>query len=247
VLTGKAGTGKSILIAHMLGGSDPEELQVLRLSPGADGNADVMEEIAAWLGTGAPAPGRANLVGAIERGLRARARTGKRTVVVVDTAHRLPIAALEDLRLVSSLEVAGHALTQIILLGEPELRDRLERADDLERLRGRIIAAHQLAPMEAREIPGYVAHRLMLVGWRGRPDFAEDAFPALHAETGGVPARVNLLAGRAMLHAAIAGTDLIDGAIVRAAAGDRPVTPDRDQPGPACEPVRTAGRPYRRS
>lgn len=230
VLTGAAGTGKTVLIARLLQAIDPETVQVVQLSPGDAAQADLLRDAAAQLGIAAMGPSRADLVTSIERGLRTAARTGKRTVIVADAAHRLPVAALEELRLLSSLEIAGHALAQIVLVGAPALRERLERSEGLDRLRRQVIAIHQLEPMGGKEIPAYVAHRLMLVGWRGRPDFAEDAFPALHAETGGVPRQVNLLAGRAMLHAAIAGTDLIDAAVVSAAAGAA-APPERDQPG----------------
>lgn len=230
VLTGAPGMGKTVLIDRLLGEADPDEVRLLRLSPGADRNVDLLRDVAAQFGAAATARSRGDVVALIERGLRAEARTGRRTVMVIDAADALPLAALDDLHLLSSLEVAGHALLQIVLLGEPALRHQLEQGAGLEGLRRRVIATHQLEPMEEKEIPGYVAHRLMLVGWRGRPDFAEDAFPALHAQSGGVPRRVNLLAGRAMLHAAIAGTDLIDAAVVRDAAGAA-VLPARDQLG----------------
>ena len=202
----------------------------MTLTPGDDDDTDLLREVATQLGVSPAGPSRAELVACIERGLRAVARTGKRTVIVVDAAHRLSVAALEELRLLSSLELAGHALTQIVLEGEPALWDRLDQTEGLDRLRRRVIATHQLEPMGEGEIPGYVAHRLMLVGWRGRPDFAEEAFPALYAQSGGIAREVNLLAGRAMLHAAIAGTELIDAAVVRAAAG-APAAPYQDPIG----------------
>jgi len=100
-------------------------------------------------------------------------------------------------------------------------------------LRQRVIAIHHLDPMGEDEVADYVAHRLQVVGWRGRPDFAADAFPVLHAGSGGVPRRLNLLAGRVMLHAAVEGLELIDGAAVEAVVADLAA----DLPGPTPEPV----------
>jgi general secretion pathway protein A len=219
VLTGEAGIGKTVLIEHLLREADPDEVQIIRMSPNADDRGDLLPQVAARLDSATAAQSRGELIASIERGLRTVARTGRQTVIVIDPADNLSVAAFEELRLLSGLEVAGHALAQIVLLGAPVLRDRLEQDQGLEPLRRRVIATHTLEPMKEREISGYVAHRLMQVGWRGRPDFAEDAFPTLYAETAGVPRQVNLLAGRAMLYAAIAGTDLIDAGTVLAAAG----------------------------
>jgi hypothetical protein len=173
---------------------------------------------------------------AIERGLHAVARTGKRTLLVVDEAQALPVGSLEELRMLSNFQVAGHALTQIVLLGQPEFRERLNGEDSLEQLRQRVIAVHHLDPMEEDEVADYIAHRLSRVGWQGRPDFAEDAFTALYAASGGVPRRLNALAARVMLQAAVTGDDLIDGDVVRAVqadmAADLPGSSPSVRPGP---------------
>ena len=157
---------------------------------------------------------------AIERGLHAVARTGKRTLLIVDEAQALPVASLEELRMLSNFQAGGHAMLQIVLLGQPEFRDRLHGEDRLEQLRQRVIAIHHLDPMEANEVADYIAHRLAVVGWTGRPDFTEDAFAAFYRGSAGVPRRLNLLAGRVMLFAAIEGLEVIDGRTVETVIGD---------------------------
>lgn len=122
--------------------------------------------------------------------------------------------------MLSNFQAGGHALVQIVLLGQPEFRDRLHGSERLEQLRQRVIAIHHLDPMEEHEVADYIAHRLSVVGWQGRPDFAEDAFEALYRGSGGVPRRLNLLAGRVMLHAAIEDLAMIDARTVRTVLRD---------------------------
>ncbi len=229
VVTGDIGAGKTTLIGHLLEQIDRDDLHVVTLVSTAIGAADVLRVVASELGVDPAGLTKAELLTAIERGLHAIARSGRRTLVVVDEAQALPLDALEELRMLSNFQAGGHALTQVVLLGQPEFRDRLHGGEALEQLRQRVIAVHHLDAMGEDELPDYFAHRLALVGWQGRPDWAEDAFPVLHAATGGVPRRVNLIAGRLMLHAAVTGTELIDGDMVSAVVADL----DADMPAVA--------------
>lgn len=152
--------------------------------------------------------------------------------------------------MLSNFQAGGHALLQILLLGQPEFRDRLHGSDALEQLRQRVIAIHHLDPMGEEEVADYIAHRLGVAGWQGRPDFAADAFRALHRGSDGIPRRLNQLAGRTMLAAAIEGRELIDAALVQAVLGDLHadlrVAPVKAEPEPparneiAPEPVDSA-------
>ena len=237
VVTGDIGAGKTTLMAHLLDTTDRTPLHVVQIFSTAIDAADLLRVVAAQLGIETGGMAKAELLVAIERGLHAVARAGKRTLVVVDEAQALPVDALEELRMLSNFQAGGHALTQIVLLGQPEFRDRLNGSDRLEQLRQRIIAIHHLDPMDEDEVADYLAHRLGLVGWRGTPDFAEDAFAALYEATGGVPRRLNLLGQRLLLHAAVTGNDLIDADAVRAVQADM----DADLPGAGtgapCEPT----------
>ncbi|RTL20843.1 MAG: general secretion pathway protein GspA, partial [Sphingomonadaceae bacterium] len=163
---------------------------------------------------------KAQLLTAIERGLHAVKRSGRRTLLIVDEVQALPVDSLEELRMLSNFQAGGHALLQILLLGQPEFRERLQGSERLEQLRQRVIAIHHLDPMEPHEVADYVAHRLSVVGWQGRPDFADDAFEALYRGSGGVPRRLNQLAARVMLAAALEGHELIDGRLVRQVVRD---------------------------
>jgi putative secretion ATPase (PEP-CTERM system associated) len=250
VITGEIGAGKTTLAGHLVETIDPQRVNVVRLVSTAIHADDLLRTVATALGIDPHGLAKAQLLTAIERGLHAVARTGRRTLLVVDEVQALPVDSLEELRMLSNFQGSGHALLQILLLGQPEFRDRLHGSDALEQLRQRVIAIHHLDPMGEEEVADYIAHRLSVAGWQGRPDFAEDAFPALHRGSGGIPRRLNQLAGRTMLAAAIEGHELIDAALVEAVLGDLhadlPVAPTPPAPEPlaaeevAPEPVDAA-------
>ncbi|EZP49047.1 ExeA family protein [Sphingomonas sp. RIT328] len=220
VVTGDIGAGKTTLVGHLTGQIDPQALNVITIVSTAVPADDLLRIVATGLGVDPHGLAKAQLLTAIERGLHSVARSGRRTLLIVDEAQALPVDSLEELRMLSNFQAGGHALLQILLLGQPEFRERLHGSDRLEQLRQRIIAIHHLEPMAADEVADYIAHRLSVVGWQGRPDFAADAFAALYEGSGGVPRRLNQLAGRVMLHAAVEDLDVIDGAIVRQVVGD---------------------------
>jgi putative secretion ATPase (PEP-CTERM system associated) len=220
VVTGDIGAGKTTLVGHLTGMLDPAALNVITIVSTAIPADDLLRIVATGLGVDPSGLAKAQLLTAIERGLHAVARSGRRTLLIVDEAQALPVDALEELRMLSNFQAGGHALLQILLLGQPEFRERLHGSERLEQLRQRVIAIHHLEPMEPHEVSDYIAHRLTVVGWRGRPDFADDAFEALYLGSGGVPRRLNQLAGRVMLHAAIEGLEMIDGRVVRGVLRD---------------------------
>ncbi|MEG3166733.1 AAA family ATPase [Sphingomonas sp. LB3N6] len=220
VITGDIGAGKTTLVGHLMDTIDHQRLNAIRLVSTAIEADDLLRIVATELHVDPAGLTKAELLTAIERGLHAVARTGKRTLLIVDEAQALPVSALEELRMLSNFQAGGHALLQIVLLGQPEFRDRLHGLDRLEQLRQRVIAIHHLDPMEEHEVSDYLAHRLTVVGWTGNPDFADDAFAAFYAGSAGVPRRLNLLAGRVMLHAAIEDLRVIDAAVVRSVQRD---------------------------
>ena len=220
VITGDIGAGKTTLVGHLMDTIDHQRLNAVRLVSTAIEADDLLRIVATELKVDPAQLTKAELLTAIERGLHAVARTGKRTLLIVDEAQALPISALEELRMLSNFQAGGHALLQIILLGQPEFRDRLHGSDRLEQLRQRVIAIHHLDPMEEDEVSDYLAHRLSVVGWTGNPDFSDDAFGAFYTGSAGVPRRLNMLAGRVMLHAAIEDLSVIDAAVVRAVQRD---------------------------
>jgi putative secretion ATPase (PEP-CTERM system associated) len=220
VITGDIGAGKTTLVGHLVDTIDLRHLNVIRIVSSVIAADDLLRTVATGLGVDPHGLEKAELLTAIERGLHSVARGGRRTLLIVDEVQALPVDSLEELRMLSNFQASGHALLQILILGQPEFRERLHGLDALEQLRQRVIAIHHLDPMDADEVADYLAHRLAVAGWNGRPDFTEDAFAAFYRGSGGVPRRLNQLAGRVMLAAAIEGVEMIDGALVDRVVAD---------------------------
>lgn len=104
--------------------------------------------------------------------------------------------------MLSNFQIGNRALLQSFLVGQPELR-RLLQSDRMEQLRQRIIASCHLGPLSAAETRSYVEHRLRRAGWTRTPDFHAGAYQQIHAHSGGIPRRINLLCTRLMLAAFI--------------------------------------------
>ena len=226
VITGDVGAGKTTLVGHLMATVDRERLHIVKIVSTQIEAEDLLRMVAGGLDVESGGMTKAQLLVAIERALHAMARSGRRTLLIVDEAQALPVSALEELRMLSNFQAGGHALLQIFLLGQPEFRQRLHGSDRLEQLRQRVIAMHHLDPMGPEEVEPYMLHRLSVVGWEGRPRFTPDAFAALYRGSDGVPRRLNQLAGRVLLFGAIDQLDTIDARVVTAViddiAGDSP-------------------------
>ncbi|MBY0521007.1 MAG: AAA family ATPase [Sphingomonas sp.] len=220
VVTGDIGAGKTTLVGHLMDTIDRERLHAIKIVSTQIEADDLLRMVAVGLDIDPAGLVKAQLLGTIERGLHAVARSGRRTLLIVDEAQALPVGALEELRMLSNFQAGGHALLQIFLLGQPEFRERLHGSARLEQLRQRVIAMHHLDPMGAHEVAPYMRHRLGVVGWNGRPQFTDDAYAALYRGSDGVPRRLNQLAGRVMLFGAIEQLDRIDGRVVDAVIAD---------------------------
>lgn len=245
VITGDIGAGKTTLVGHLMATIDRERLHAIRIVSTQIEADDLLRMVATGLDIDPTGLAKAQLLDRIERGLHAVARSGRRTLLIVDEAQALHTSALEELRMLSNFQAGAHALLQIFLLGQPEFRERLSGSDRLEQLRQRVIATHHLDPMGPEEVGPYIEHRLSLVGWAGTPRFTDDAIHSLYAGSDGVPRRLNQLAGRVMLFGAIEQRDVIDGAVVAAVIADlngdtakAPVAPTAEAPAPvAADPA----------
>lgn len=240
VITGDVGAGKTTLVGHLTERLDREALHVVHIASTQIEPEDLLRIVATGLGQPVAGASKAELLATIERGLHAVARSGRRTLLIVDEAQALPMSALEELRMLSNISAGGHALLQIFLLGQPEFRALLQGANRLEQLRQRVIALHHLEPMQPEEVEPYMAHRLSLVGWTGRPHFTAAAFAALHRGSRGVPRELNHLAGRVLLHAALDRLETIDGAMVDAVIADSAHDLPQADAAPAAAPATPA-------
>jgi general secretion pathway protein A len=153
---------------------------------------------------------------------------GRQALVVIDEAQALRRSLLEQLRLLTNLETAERKLLQIVLIGQPELRERIA---GLEQLAQRVVARYHLGALTSDETAHYVEHRLGVAGLQGPLPFDRPALKALHERTGGVPRRINLLADRALLGAYSQGQRQVSAALVQRAAAEVFDTPARPPAG----------------
>ena len=160
---------------------------------------------------------------------------GQSCVLIIDEAQNLHADVLEQLRLLTNLETNARKLLQIVLIGQPELRTMLARPE-LEQLAQRVIARFHLNALTEAESTQYIQHRLAVAGHTGPLPFDRKALQTIHRLARGVPRRINLLCGRALLGAWATGQHSVNRNIVNKAAGEvfgarEPATPK--QPGNA--------------
>lgn len=220
IITGEIGAGKSTLVAHLMQTVDSARLTAAQIVTTQLKGDDLLHMVASSFGVATAGLDKTGTLGAIEHFLHNEARAGRRCLLVVDESQNLPLPALEELRMLSNFQLGSHPLLQIFLLGQPEFRAAVQGAPGLEQLRQRIIATHHLGAMDIHELRPYVEHRMTLVGWQGRPAFAEDLWTELYAHTGGIPRKVNMLLNRVLLMAAVESRETIDFALVRAVVAD---------------------------
>jgi general secretion pathway protein A len=218
-LTGEVGTGKTTLCRAMLE-QLPENAHVaLVLNPLMTPRellATICEELG--IDTRGIADSSKSLVDSLNRYLLQQHARGHRVVVVIDEAQNLSPEALEQVRLLTNLETAKEKLLQMVLLGQPELRQLLQRRD-LRQLAQRITARYHLAPLGREETFEYVRHRIKVAGGQRNP-FRRSALAALYRRSGGVPRLINIIADRALAGAYARETEKVGSALVNAAADE---------------------------
>ncbi len=166
---------------------------------------------------------------------------GERNLLIIDEAQNLTPHVLEQLRLLTNLETSERKLLQIILIGQPELRNVVARPE-LEQLAQRVIARYHLDALDAGETKQYIQHRMQVAGLKGPLPFAPAVIDRIHEISRGVPRRINLLCDRALLGAYAAGQLRVEPAVVDKAAGEvfDDTPPARHAPR---KPVRNDARP----
>ena len=225
IITGDIGAGKSTLVSHLMQTIDRTRMAAATIVTSQLDTHDLVKMAAESFGIDTRGLDKASSLRAIQVFLHAAARTDKRCLLVVDEAHNLSIEALEELRMLSDFKLGSTSLLQIFLLGQPEFRDLIMDAPELEKFRHRVIATHHLTPMDKNEVEPYIMHRLARAGWYGRPSFAPQVFQILFAETGGVPRKLNTLMNRVMLMGAVENLNSIDPPTVRAVIADMACRP----------------------
>jgi len=218
-LTGEVGTGKTTLCRLMLE-QVPEHTRIaLILNPMLEPR-ELLRAICRELEVEPPdgETGLEALGQCLNQRLLEIHAAGERAVLIIDEAQNMSRETLEQVRLLTNLETATDKLLQIILLGQPELRELLSRPS-LRQLAQRITARYHLAPLGQHETTEYVGHRIQIAGGARCP-FSASAMRTLHHVSGGVPRLINIIADRALMAGYSREADRITPAMIRKAAGE---------------------------
>jgi general secretion pathway protein A len=225
-LTGEVGTGKTTVIRSLLeqlpGHADVALILNPRVTP-----AEFLLTICEELHVPVPESGQGStktLMDLLGRQLLDTHARGRRVVLIVDEAQNLGTQTLEQVRLLTNLETATTKLLQIILIGQPELRELLDQPD-LRQLAQRITGRYHLNPLSEDESAGYVKHRMRVAGATAEV-FTPSALREIHRLSGGIPRVINVICDRALLGAFTQEDHRAGAALVRQAASEvygRPV------------------------
>jgi general secretion pathway protein A len=214
-LTGEVGCGKTTLCRALLGQLGPEYATALILNPVLDAD-QLVKAIAMEFGLFVNGHDRLETVEMINQFLLGQVRQGREAVLIIDEAQDLTDSLLEQVRLLSNLETDERKLLQIVLMGQPELRDRLNQ-HALRQLRQRITVRYHLRPLGRWEVGEYVRHRLQVSGANGAPSFSAAALWRVHGYSQGIPRLVNAVCDKALLAGFVEQRDRIGYQMVRTA------------------------------
>lgn len=216
-VSGEVGSGKTML-CRVLMERLPATVDTLYIANPTLSPDALLHTIAEELGCPPAERGDAR-IRPIQEVLIARHGAGRRVVALVDEAHAMPKASLEQIRLLSNLETGKHKLLQIVLLGQPEL-DGLLAQTDMRQLKDRITHHFRLDPMQPGEAADYLRFRMHAAGYRGPDVFTASAIRHIARASGGLTRRINILADKALLAAYSGGEHLIGRRQVIAAIRD---------------------------
>jgi general secretion pathway protein A len=221
LLTGEVGTGKTTLNRCLIEQLPDNADVAIVLNPALD-SRDLLATVCDELNIGLPQsddrPGLKVLTDALHKFLLENHGRGRKTVLIIDEAQHLDYEVLEQIRLLTNLETHDEKLLHIILIGQPELADKLRRPE-LRQLNQRISARYDLQPLTVEETGGYIRHRLQVAGMgAGRDLFPTRLVRRIHHRSRGIPRLINLLCDRMLLGAYGQGSERVDVRLLRRAS-----------------------------
>ncbi len=212
VITGEIGSGKTTVCRTLLQKLDPAA-KVAVITNTALTTKQLLEAICHQFGVPTEKRNKVNLLKGLNRFLMDRNDAGDTVVLIVDEAQNLTVRALEEIRLISNMETDTQKLIQIMLLGQPELRDKLNRSD-LEQLRQRVSLRYHLRSLDKDETRDYIEHRLSIAGDEGGVRFTKRALDSLYEFSTGTPRLINVVCDQALLMGYLRDTRKIDDSII---------------------------------
>lgn len=218
VISGEIGCGKTTLIRHMLNQIE-SDITVGLLNNTSPDDANLLEWIMLTFGLPYEGKSRVSLYDAFQRFLIEQYGKGKTVLLIVDEAQNLAPAALESLRMLSNINADKHQLLQVILVGQPQLRDLLNRPD-LKQLAQRIAVDFHITPLSVAEVQSYIEHRLKTAG-RETPLFTSAACAMIATASQGIPRSINILCDTALVYGFSSEAERIDLALVKEVLSDK--------------------------
>ena len=219
MLCGVYGCGKTLLAEELKAElSNTGRYRTVHLVNPLLDNIELLKEIAAQLGaTVPPGSGKTDILRVVREALEINANDEKSSVLIVDEAQVLEGKdVMEELRMLLNLQRNGQFLLTILLLGQPELKEKINQNKQFQQ---RIALSYSLGPLTAQETADYVQHRLKTAG-RDKPIFTMEAFRAIIQYSGGIPRRVNHLCDLALMSGFSAGMEVLDMPMIQDVAKD---------------------------
>lgn len=199
LITGEIGAGKTTLLQKLLGKLD-DTVNVGLISNAQGGRGELVTWVLNAFGVKAdPGESYVTMFQRLQEYIIGQYAEGRRVVLIIDEAQNLSTEGLEELRMLTNMNANKDELIQLILVGQPELRDMV-LSPSMRQLAQRVAASFHLTGMDKETISKYISHRLTVAGGTGR-EFTPEACKAVYAATRGVPRLVNQLCEFAMLYA----------------------------------------------
>ncbi len=193
IITGDIGAGKTTVVENLLQQLDSRKYVAATITNTQLGADDMLRMVASAFGVAQEGVDKATLLRRLEAFLARIHQQGQRALLLVDECQNLSVPALEELRMLSNLQIGGRAPLQSFLLGQPQFRDTLARGE-LDQLRQRVIASYHLGPLNEAETRHYIEHRLRTVGWHADPQLRPSRADRGGCRRGGARSRTGILA-----------------------------------------------------
>lgn len=213
LITGEVGTGKTILCRTLLNRLDQQTKTAFILYPNFS-ELQLLQMIIRDFGIQTKSSNKAVIIDALNEFLLQETTRGHNIVLIIDEAQNLKEDQLEQIRLLSNLETEKDKLLQIILVGQPELCEKLQLSC-LRQLNQRITIRNRIRPLERSELKGYIEHRLSVAGAQKTITFTDEALEEIYLYSSGTPRLINIICDRALLAGFVAETWTIDHNILK--------------------------------
>ncbi len=233
VVTGEVGVGKTTLIQKLLQSLD-EDVTLGLVSNAQGGRGELLQWAPNSLGIETDLTAAyVTLFQQLQDFVIEEYAEGRRVILLIDEAQNLSIEGLEELRMLTNINSNKDELLQLILVGQPELRQMIMRPE-LRQFAQRVTATYHISSLDRAAIAGYIQHRLTHVGGTGS-EFTAEAIDLVHFHTHGIPRLVNKLCDFAMVYAATEERRIVDAAIIEEVLDDGVFLPALPSTGEAAE------------